>query len=70
MESLMLYIQAFLMYIVVYFAYLKSKKYAIIKVVFILYTVFTLNSIVVLNINTNGVPIWFGWFNLYNLICK
>lgn len=70
MEPLMLYIQASLIYIVVYFVYLKSGKYAMIKVVFILYTVFTLNSIVVLNINTNGTPIWFGWFDLYNLICK
>ena len=41
-----------------------------IKVAFILYTVFTLNSIIVSDINTNGIPIWFGWFDLYNLICK
>lgn len=70
MEPLMLYIQASLIYIVVYFAYLKSGKYATIKVVFILYTVFTLNSIIVSDINANGIPIWFGWFDLYNLICK
>ena len=25
---------------------------------FILYTLFTLNSIIVSNINTNGIPIW------------
>lgn len=41
-----------------------------IKVAFILYTVFTLNSIIVSNINTNETSIWFGWFDLYNLICK
>lgn len=66
----MLYIQAFLIYIVVYFVYLKSIKGTMIKVAFILYTVFTLNSIIVSDINTNGIPIWFGWFDLYNLICK
>lgn len=70
MTPLMLYIQASLIYIVVYFVYLKSIKGTMIKVVFILYTVFTLNSIIVSDINTNGIPIWFGWFDLYNLICK
>ena len=56
----MLYIQAFLMYIIVYFVYLKSIKGTMIKVVFILYTLFTFNNIIVSNINTNGIPIWFG----------
>lgn len=41
-----------------------------IKVAFILYILFTLNNIIVSDINTNGIPIWFGWFDLYNLICK
>lgn len=70
MTPSILYIQASLIYIAAYFAYLGSSKITLIKVIFIIYTTLVLISITVVSIKANGMPIWFGWFDLYNLIYK